>query len=74
MDHAIDYDIIAAELTRLAQERQYQLLETFAEEGAARLLELFDAVVSVEILIRKPAAVPAADCSFVHVFRERDAS
>lgn len=74
VEHTLDYDLIAAELTRLATERQYQLIETFAEEGAASLLRLFPSVVAIELMIRKPAAVPAADCSFVHVYREREDS
>jgi dihydroneopterin aldolase len=71
VEHTIDYDRIAKELTRLAVERQFQLIETFAEEGAALLFSLFRSIGSVEMTIRKPAAVPAASCSFVHIQRDR---
>ena len=71
---AVDYSEIAEELDRLAQDRQYQLIETFAEEASARMFELYPSVVSLELTIRKPAAVPAASCTFVKVQRNRDAS
>lgn len=67
----LDYDHIAASLTELAQQRQYQLIETFAEEGAALLLTNHPSLVRVAIEIRKPAAVPAADCSLVRIERRR---
>ena len=71
VEHTIDYDRISNELTALAVTRQYQLIETFAEESAALLFTLFPSVRGVEMTVRKPAAVPAAACSFVHVQRER---
>ncbi|MEE2830110.1 MAG: dihydroneopterin aldolase [Myxococcota bacterium] len=74
VEHTIDYDRIAAELTRLAVERRYQLLETFAEEAAGQLFALFRSIEAVELTIRKPAAVPAADCSLVRLHRSRPAS
>jgi len=67
----LDYDHLARALTELARERQYQLLETFAEEGAALLLTNHPEVGRVSIEIRKPAAVPAADCSMVRIERRR---
>ncbi len=67
----LDYDVLAALLTDLATERRYQLLETFAEEGAALLLAEFGDVQRVRLEIRKPAAVPAAECSLVRVERTR---
>jgi len=71
VEHTIDYDLISKELTRLATERQFQLIETFAEESAALLFALFASVSAVEMTVRKPAAVPAASCSFVHIQRDR---
>ena len=53
-------------------ERKYQLIETFAEDSAKLIFSLFSPVSSVEMTIRKPAAVPAAACSFVHVQRDRE--
>ncbi len=67
----VDYDHLATALTELARARQYQLIETFAEEGAALLLEQDPGALVVRLEIRKPAAVPAAACSFVRVERRR---
>ncbi|MCP4872385.1 MAG: dihydroneopterin aldolase [Proteobacteria bacterium] len=67
----IDYDLIAAALTALAQTRRYQLIETFAEHGAALLFEQHPAITRVAMEIRKPAAVPAAACSLVRIERHR---
>ncbi len=71
IDGAIDYDGVARTLTGLATDRKYQLIETFAEEGAAALLAEFGQVERVRVEIRKPNAVPAAAAAFVAVDRSR---
>jgi dihydroneopterin aldolase len=68
---AVDYDGIAAGVTRLMQESRVQLFETMAERAAAQLLADVPAATAVRIEVRKPAAVPAAACSFVRVERRR---
>ncbi len=68
---AVDYDRVAAEVAILAQRRKFTLIETMAEETAARLLACMDQVRTVRLEIRKPQAVPAAACSFVRVERGR---
>jgi len=68
---AVDYDRVASGLTGLARQRAFQLLETLAEEAARMLLAAFPQVQRVRLEIRKPAAVPAAACSFVRVERAR---
>ena len=68
---AVDYDRVAAAVTGLAERRQFQLIETMAEETAGMLLEQLAAAQAVRLEIRKPAAVPAAACSFVRVERKR---
>ena len=68
---AVDYDGVAAGVTKLLQESRFQLIETMAEESAAMLLTLFPQVGTVRIEIRKPAALPAASCSFVRLERVR---
>lgn len=68
---AVDYDHVAASVTALLQERRFQLLEAMAEHAAAMLLARDARVQGVRIVIRKPAAVPAAECSFVRVERRR---
>ena len=68
---AVDYDRVAASVTELIQARRFQLIETMAEQSAAMLLDRLPAVRAVRLVIRKPAAVPAAECSFVRVERTR---
>lgn len=68
---AVDYDGVASGVTELAQRRAFQLIETMAEETAAMLLARLPQVRTVRLEIRKPAAVPAAACSFVRVERTR---
>ena len=69
--NAVDYDGVAAAITELAERRGFQLIETMAEETAAMLLARGPEVTRVRLEIRKPAAVPAAACSFVRVERTR---
>jgi 7,8-dihydroneopterin aldolase/epimerase/oxygenase len=71
VDQTVDYDHIAAGLTDLAQAEKYQLIETFAEDGAALIMGRWPSVEAVRIEVRKPRAVPAAACSFVRLERTR---
>ena len=71
IDGAVDYTAVVRQVTALAERRQFQLIETMAEESAAMLLAQFPQVGTVRIEIRKPAAVPAALCSFVRLERVR---
>ena len=68
---AVDYDVVASGVTELVRRRAFQLIETMAEEAAAMLLARLPQVRKVRLEIRKPAAVPAAACSFVRVERTR---
>jgi dihydroneopterin aldolase len=68
---AVDYDGIATAVAELADRRKFRLIETLAEETAGMLLARLSAVRTVRLEVRKPAAVPAADCSFVRVERRR---
>jgi len=71
VDTTVDYDHLAALLTDLATERQYQLIETFATEALTGILGRWSNVRAARIEIRKPKAVPAADASFVRLAAER---
>ncbi len=68
---AVDYDGVAASVTRLLQASGFQLIETMAEKAAALLLAEVPVATAVRLEVRKPAAVPAAACSFVRVERTR---
>jgi 7,8-dihydroneopterin aldolase/epimerase/oxygenase len=71
INDAVDYDHVAAAVTELAERRRFQLIETMAEEMAGMLIERLAPVRTVRLEIRKPAAVPSAECSFVRVERRR---
>ncbi|MES1256498.1 MAG: dihydroneopterin aldolase [Acidobacteriota bacterium] len=68
---AVDYDGVARAVTELLDRRRFQLIETMVEETAAMLLAQLPTVEAVRVEVRKPAAVPAAACSFVRVERRR---
>ncbi len=68
---AVDYDRVVAGVTELVQRRQFQLIETMAEETADLLLERHASVMTVRLEIRKPNAIPNSECSFVRVERSR---
>ena len=68
---AVDYDRVASGVTALAERRSFRLIETMAEETATMLMAELPTVRRVRLEIRKPAAVPAASCSFVRVERTR---
>ena len=68
---AVDYDDVAAGVTQLLQTARFHLIETMAEATAAMLLDRVPAIRAVRLTIRKPAAVPAAQCSYVRVDRAR---
>lgn len=68
---AVDYDDVTASVTALLQTQRFQLIEAMAESAAALLLDRVPVVQTVRIEVRKPAAVPTADCSFVRVERTR---
>ena len=68
---AVDYDRVASGVAGLVERRAFKLIETMAEETAAMLIAQLPQVRRVRLEIRKPAAVPAAACSFVRVERTR---
>jgi dihydroneopterin aldolase len=70
----VDYSGVAAQLTALAQNRKYLLIEAFAEESAALLFDTYPPIQQVQISVKKPNAVPAARHAAVKIVRLRDSS
>ena len=70
IDGTVDYVDLARDLTELAVEKRYRLLETYAEEAAEILLDLYGAS-RAKVKVMKPAAVPAARHAAVTVERRR---
>jgi len=69
---AADYAEVAARLEELAQDGQFRLLETFAEEAAAMLFEYYPAIEALRLTVKKPAAVPAASYAAARIERRRE--
>ena len=68
---AVDYKEVCDALEALAAERQYQLLEAFAEACARRLFERFP-LVTLRLSVGKPGAVSAARTVGVVIERRRE--
>jgi len=68
---AADYSAVVASVTELIRARRFFLIETMAEATAAMLLTRLPQARAVRLEIRKPAAVPRAQHSFVRVERTR---
>ena len=71
IESTVDYVEVARALSELAVEREYELIETMAEECAALVLGRWPRVESVAIAVHKPAAVPEADDTLAKVVRRR---
>lgn len=66
---ALDYSVIAAEVTELVQREPIELIETVAERVAEFLLQNF-ATSRVQVTVSKPGAVPTAETVGVCIERE----
>lgn len=71
LGQTIDYRIVATRLQDLADRRRFRLIETFAVEGAALLLDAWPQIRAVRLVVRKARAIPGAECSFVRLERRR---
>lgn len=67
---AVDYKAVCDLLETLVAERQFQLLETFAETAARRLFAEFP-INTLRLSVGKPGAVPAARTVGVLIERQR---
>lgn len=68
---ALDYKAVCDALLALTNERQFALLETFAETAARRLFELFP-LMSLRLRVSKPGAVTQALTVGVEIERRRE--
>lgn len=68
---AVDYNAVCNTLLELVQERQFLLLETFAEAAARRLFEQF-AIHQLWLTVNKPGAVPTAKTVGIAIERRRE--
>lgn len=63
---SIDYVLLANLCTELAQEKKYDLLETFASDILDQCIERFHAVWAW-VRIQKPSAIPTASYAYVEL-------
>lgn len=71
LTQTVNYAVVAELLTELAEQGRFHLIETFAERAATEILARFPEVQEIELEVEKPQAIPAADCAFVRVRRDR---
>ena len=67
---ALDYKAVCDTLMALVDERQFQLLESFAETAAQRLFEQFS-LLTLRLSVSKPGAVTQANTVGVVIERQR---
>ncbi len=70
LSDTVDYVAISNLCRREAIEGKYRMLETYACRTLEKLLKEFP-IQSAWILVRKPGAIPEADCSFVELSMEK---
>lgn len=71
LEHAIDYDHLAALARQTATEQHHALIETVAHQIATRILgDLKTKATAVFVRVKKPSAVPGAKYAAVEVWRE----
>jgi len=68
INHAVDYAAVCSEIDTIVSIKHYQLLEALAETISQHLLMKFP-LDSLELIIRKPGAVPRAENVGVHIKR-----
>ncbi len=71
IEDTVDYETLADLCTQLAQERKYQLLETFACEVMQALFERYE-IRWAKIQIKKPSALPTAEYAMVELEQKRE--
>jgi len=71
VDDTVSYAKIIKTVRRVAQSEKYDLLEKVAQKVADELLNEFEKIQSVKILLKKPEAPIKANFSYVAVEIER---
>ena len=69
----IDYAVVAGDLTEFIRAERFRLIETLAHRACARLLQRQQRLQKCRLVIRKPGAVPNAQCAMITVELERGA-
>lgn len=70
---AVNYALVAEQVTELTQSLKPQLLETLANKLAIMILNHFSTVQAVQVKVKKPLAVKGAQAVGIEIIRERNA-
>jgi 7,8-dihydroneopterin aldolase/epimerase/oxygenase len=70
LSQTVDYDVLAGHVHDVAGAAHLHLIETFAEQVCAKVLE-DDRIERVRLRVEKPGSVPGAVCSGVELERTR---
>ncbi len=70
LDNTIDYSLLCTEVSNFMTGKEFNLIETVAEEVAQLILEKFT-VTSIKLSVSKPTAVPSASNITVTINRCR---
>jgi dihydroneopterin aldolase len=73
LNDAVNYALASEQVVELTRSLQPQLLETLADKLAEMLLNNYHTVESVQVRVRKPLAVKAAQAVGIEIIRERHA-
>ena len=73
VDDTVSYAKVIKTVTRVATAQKYDLLERLAEVVSDAIIDEYDDVFNVKIVVKKPEAPMKADFSWVgvEIFRER---
>jgi len=70
---AVNYALVAEQVTELTQSLKPQLLETLANKLAIMILNNFSTVQTIQVKVKKPLAVKSAQAVGIEIIRERHA-
>ena len=71
LSDTVDYTRVAEDLSEFIRAERFQLIETLAHRACDRLLAREPRVARCRLSIRKPGALPDAQCAAVAVEKER---
>ena len=72
--HSVDYSKICHWMEKYIQEQQFYTLEKAAQSVIVEMFSLWEKIGEVELTLRKPSAVPRADCVGFCMRRQRSSS
>lgn len=72
LNDTVDYQIITALATEVAEEKHHALIEHYSERLARRILRFLPAVKQLSLAVSKPGAIAGARTVSVHIHRRTE--